>query len=193
MKSNDVEVVKLMLDHKRDNLNIRSISKLLNKDYKNIHNIIKRLEKLSVISLEKFGKSYKIILNKNIHPLIFEAEYLRRKELLKKKEIKIMIDSFNNLSTKLYVFLVFGSYANNTNSKNSDIDLMFILPDASEKEMEREIYNIVGTLPLKIHVNIFKESDFTAMKDSKKITVGSEVIQNNIILYGVESYYEIIK
>lgn len=192
MKAKNVEIITLILENKEKELNIHSISTLLKKDYKTIYTIIKRLEKASIISLERFGKSYKIILNNKIHPLIFEAEYSRRNELLRNKNFSVMLDSFKKLNTKLYVILLFGSYAKNKSNKNSDIDLMFIVPDSSEKELEREIYNIAGTLPLNLHINVFKESDFIAMKDSKKETVGSEAIKNNVILYGIEQYYEMI-
>ena len=97
------------------------------------------------------------------------------------------------MSTKLFILLVFGSYSKKTHTKHSDIDLMFIVPDAEEGKMEKEIYNIASTLPLKLHLNIFKESEFKAMKNSKETTVGSEAIENNIILHGIESYYEMVQ
>ncbi len=88
--------------------------------------------------------------------------------------------------------LLFGSYAKKTQSKESDIDLMFIAPDSDEK-FESKIRNIARIIPLKLHINVFKESEFKAMKNSKILTVGQEVINSNIILYGIENYYELIK
>jgi len=193
MRSKEVEVIRVLLENKEKELNINQIAKLLKKDYKNIHNMIQRLFKMRLVELQNFGKSQKVILVNQMHPLIFEAEYLRRNELLKNKSFSIMINSFEKLSSKLYVLLLFGSYAKNKQTKHSDIDLLFIVPDAAEEKMEREIHNIVRILPLKIHTNIFKETDFKAMKNSKEFTVGSEVIKNNIILHGIETYYTMIK
>lgn len=104
-----------------------------------------------------------------------------------------MYDSFKGMKSKLFVLLLFGSHAKKTQTKYSDIDLLFIVPDESEDKMEKAIQNIAGTLPLEIHMNIFKESDFKAMKNSKEITVGSEAINNNVILCGIEPYYEMIQ
>ena len=70
---------------------------------------------------------------------------------------------------------------------------MFIVTDEAEGSMEKEIQNIASTLPLKLHVNIFKETDFKAMENSKETTVGSEAIKNNIILHGIEAYYELLQ
>ena len=193
MKSKEAEIIKLLIENREKELSINQIAKLLKKDYKNAHNIITRLSKMKVVKLESFGKSYKVILASKAHPLIYEAECIRRQELLKNKDIEVMYDSFKSMRSKLYVLLLFGSYAKKTQTKLSDIDLMFIVPDLAEDKMEKEIQNIAGTLPLKIHVNIFKESDFKAMKNSKEITVGSEAIKNNIILLGIESYYEMLQ
>lgn len=193
MKSREVDVIKLLIENRETELSINQIAKLLKKDYKNAHNIVTRLSKMQLVRLQPFGKSYRVSIVNKAHPLILEAEYNRRKELLKNKDIAVMYDSFKGLRSRLYILLIFGSYAKKTQTKHSDVDLMFIVPDAAEEKMEREIQNIVGTLPLKIHINIFKESDFRTMRNSKEITVGSEAIKNNIILHGMESYYEIIR
>ncbi len=193
MKSKEVDIIRLLIENKEKELSINQIAKLLRKDYKNTHNIVSRLSKMSVVKLQVFGKSHRVTLLAQTHPLIFETECQRRKELLKNKDIAIMHDSFNGLRSKLYVLLVFGSYAKKIQTKHSDIDIMFIVPDAAEEKIEKEIHSIAATLPLKIHVNIFKETDFKAMKNSKEITVGSEAIMNNIILHGIEPFYEIIQ
>lgn len=192
MKSNDVDVLKLLIENKERELNISQIATLLRKDYKNAHNIVTRLSKMQLVQLQPFGKSYSVHLVNQLHPLLFEAEYTRKAALLRNKNIAVMVDSFKAMRSKLYVLLIFGSYAKKTETKHSDIDLMFIVPDAAEEKMEKEIQNIAHTLPLKIHMNIFKESDFKAMKNSREVTVGSEAIKNNVILHGIESYYEIL-
>lgn len=192
MIQNETEILRLLIENKDKDLSINSIAKLLKKDYKNAHNVIKRLEKRSLISLKPFGRSYRVMLDNKTHPLIFEAEYERRSELLKNKDIAIMLESFKNLKTKLFVLLVFGSYSKKTSTKRSDIDLLFIIPDAGQEKIERDIQNIASTLPLKLHLNIFNEADFNAMKSSKETTVGSEAIMHNVILHGIEPYYEII-
>ena len=193
MKGKEVEVIKLLIENRNKDISISQIAKLLKKDYKNTHNIVTRLSKMSLIKLQPFGRSYKVILINKINPLIFEAEYIRRIDLLKNKNISVMCDYLKNLSSKLYILLVFGSYAKKVQTKHSDIDLMFIVPDIAEDKMEKEIQNIAATIPLNIHINVFKENDFKSMKNSKEATVGSEAINNNIIIHGIEPYYEIIQ
>jgi len=192
MRNKEVDVIKSLLQNKEKELSINQLALLLKKDYKNTHNIVMRLSKIKVIDIQPLGKSHRVILINKIHPLIFEAEHLRREELLKNKNLSILFDSFKGLKSKFFVLLVFGSYAKKTQTKHSDIDLLFIVPDSEEEKAEKEIENIAGTLPIKIHTNIFRETDFKAMKNSKEITIGSQAMNNNIILYGIEQYYELI-
>ncbi|MBI2142230.1 nucleotidyltransferase domain-containing protein [Candidatus Woesearchaeota archaeon] len=193
MRGKEVEIIRLLIENREKELSINQIAKLLKKDYKNTHNIVTRLAEAQLVRLQPFGKPYRVTVINKTHPLIFEAEYLRRKELLKNKDLAVMNDSFKALNSKLYVLLVFGSYAKKTQTKHSDIDLMFIVPDAAEEVMEREIQNIASMLPLKLHINIFRESDFKGMKNSKQATVGSEAMKNNVILHGIDSYYEMLQ
>ena len=190
MKEKDI--IKILLENKTKELNISQISKLIKMDYKNVHNIIQRLKKKNIIQLTNFGKSCKVEIVNHIHPIIFEAEYARREEILRNKNISLLMDYFKDFPSKLYVMLIFGSYAKRTQTKESDIDIMFIVPDNDEK-FEKNVMNIVRIIPLKLHINVFKENEFIAMKNSKKLTIGQEAINHNIILYGIENYYELIK
>jgi len=192
MKS-DISIIKVLLENRDKELNILTISKLAKKDYKNTYDVIKRLEKKEILKIGQFGKSNKIQLINQVHPLLFETEYERRNELLKNKDFRVMLNYFRNMHSKLYILLLFGSYAKKTNIKHSDIDLLFIVPDLSEEQMKKEIHSIANTIPLKLHINVFKEADFKAMKNSREITAGSEAMKHNIILHGIEAYYELIK
>ncbi len=193
MKNQDSIIVKTLLEHKEKELSIADLSKLTKKDYKTTHTIVKRLEKNKLVTLQQFGKSYKVALINKVHPLIFEAEYARREEILHDKNLRVMLDYFKKgLKTSLYVLLLFGSYAKKTQTKHSDIDLFFIASDA-DKDFKKKVLNTAQLIPLKLHLNVFNESEFITMKKSKENTVGSEVIKNNIILYGIEAYYELLQ
>jgi predicted nucleotidyltransferase len=191
--NNKLRIISCLLENHTIEVNIRNISEKTGINYKNTYDIIKELEKQGIIKLETFGKSTRVLLIEKINPLIFQAEYTRKETLLKNKNLKVMLEYFKDLGTSMYVMLLFGSYAKGTNTKNSDIDLMFIVPDSLEEEMERKIVSIKEIIPMNIHLNLFSEKDFIAMKESKKTTVGSEAIINNIILHGIEQYYEMIQ
>src|SRR3989338_6530250 len=185
MMRNDVTIIKFLIEHKNEELNIRTFSKQIHMDYKNIHSILKRLETISLIKVELFGKSKRVTLNNTIHPLLFEAEFERRKDVLKDKNIAVMLNSFKRgLKSKMYVLLLFGSYAKKTQMKNSDIDLLFICPDGMEQTFEKDIHRISQSMHLPLHTLFFSESQFIEMAYSRESNVGQEALKNNIILYG---------
>jgi predicted transcriptional regulator/predicted nucleotidyltransferase len=193
MMSREVDVIKHLLRNRENDLNINQIAAELKIDYKNAHNIVKRLWKKDILELKKFGKSLKVTLIEKNDPLIFAAEHSRREELLKDKTFKVVLDNFTrNMESKFYVLLLFGSYAKGTSTKHSDIDLFFIVPDGLSDKYETEIRRIASMLPFELHLNFFEEHDFLKMKNSRDFTVGSEAIKNNILLHGIETYYEMI-
>jgi predicted nucleotidyltransferase len=191
MRNKDAIIIRYLIENKNEELNILKISKELKMDYKNVHSTVKRLEKELLVKLESFGQSSRVKLILQVHPLIFEAEYNRRKEILKDKNLAVMLNDFKNaLKSKCYMLLIFGSYSKKTQTKNSDIDLMFIVPDGKEELFEKEVHRAARSLPLPIHSLVFSEKQFLEMVDAKKSNVGQEALKNNIILYGIETYYE---
>lgn len=194
MRNKDAVIIRYLIENKNKELNILRISKELKMDYKNAYSIVKRLEKESVVRLESFGQSSRVKLISHIHPLIFEAEYQRRKELLKDKNLAVMLNDFKNaIKSKCYALLVFGSYAKKTQTKSSDIDLLFIVPDGKEESFEKEVHRAASSLPLPIHYLVFSEKQFLEMIYARESNVGQEALKNNIVLYGIEAYYELIQ
>jgi len=193
MRNKDTIIIRYLIENKNEELNILKISKELRMDYKNVYSIIKRLEKELLVKLESFGQSSRVKLISQVHPFIFEAEYNRRKELLKDKNLAVMLNDFKNaLKSKCYVLLIFGSYAKKTQTKNSDIDLMFIVPDGKEELFEKDVHRAARSLPLPTHCLVFSEKQLLEMTNAKASNVGHEALKNNIILYGIETYYEMI-
>ena len=193
MRNKDVVIIRFLIERKDEELNILKLSKELRMDYKNVYSIVKRLEKESLVKLESFGQSNRVKLISQVHPIIFEAEYNRRKELLKDKNLVVMLNDFKNaLKSKCYILLIFGSYAKKTQTKNSDIDLMFIVPDGKEEQFEKEVHRIAILLPLQIHYLVFSEKQFLDMVNAKESNVVQEALKNNIILYNIEAFYEMI-
>src|SRR3989344_5318040 len=127
MKDRNVDVVKYLIENKDKESNILSIAKSLKMNYKNAFDIVKRLEREKLVVLKKFGSSKKMEINKAIHPIIFEAEYARQKEVLKNKNILVMLNQIKkDVGSALYILLLFGSHAKKTQTRSSDIDIMFI-------------------------------------------------------------------
>lgn len=186
----EIKVLKSLIENKGGGT-IREISKSVKIDYRIAHTAVERLFKKGLLERKKIGNSWQIKFSGKFSQEVFESEYQRKESVLKNTDIKIMLNSIlENIGSRMFVLLLFGSYAKGKAAKNSDIDLMFIIQD---KKMEDKIEDAIRILPLKIHLVIFTENDFIAMKKSKDVTVVSEAIKNNIILYGIEQYYGLLR
>ena len=193
MRNKEPAIIKFLIGHKNEELNILNISKAMKMDYKNTYSIIKRLEKMSLVKIETFGQSSRVKLIDLVHPIIFEAEFERRKEILRDKNFVVMLNSFKRaIKSNLYILLLFGSYAKKTQTKSSDIDLMFICPNNFQEFFEKDVNRVSRSMPLPLHPLVFSESQFIEMINAKESNVGQEALKNNVILYGIEPYYKMI-
>ncbi len=187
MNRKDIDVLKALIGN-GERTNISQLSKKLGMNYKNVYTVVKRLKSDGIIFLEKFGNTYICVLRKSPHPLIFQAEYERRKKLLKNKNFKILHEKLNSLKFP-FIALLFGSYARGKQTKGSDIDILTVCEKGREKYIERAI----SLLPLKIHLTAIDCEEFMSMAKSREFTVVSESMKNNIILVGIEDYWRLVE
>lgn len=183
------QIIKVLLERQEEELNISTIAKYSGVDYKNTYVAVKDLEKHGILTLKSFGKTTRVILNNKVHPLIFEAEFERRKVLFEKnKDFLIIYKRLSELQFPCIV-LLFGSHAKGKATKHSDIDLLIVC----EEKRERKIQEVFDLFPLKIHPTFTNFDDFTKMLKTKEFNVVLEAVKNNIILIGIEDYYRLIE
>lgn len=169
--------------------------KIGKKSYSWVFNLIKKLQKENVISIEKKGRQNLCKLNLE-NPLTLN--YIAIAEIFNFKEKKLPYREinkiFNLIPESYFIFLVTGSYAEGKATKKSDLDIVVIVNDGINA---KEILNILsqkGELMIpKIHPYVFKKSEFLEMLLSKEINYGKLIIENRIIVFGAENYYLILK
>ena len=184
----EIEIIKLFIREKKPKT-IREISRALEKDYKIIHTAVQLLVNKSIIITETIGSSTLCRLSNNYGIEVYTAESERREKILQNKNIEQINKEINTkIKTSFYILLLFGSYAKNKQTKNSDIDLIFI---SNEKDFENKVSDIINLIPLKVHALTFTEEEFIRMNNNKELNVVKEAIENNIILYNTEGYYKI--
>ena len=89
----------------------------------------------------------------------------------------------------IFIVLAFGSIVKKTNIQKSDIDICII---SDNKLKTQELISKLGLLPLKLEIQNFSVKEFESMLEKKQNNLASEIIKNNVILYGVENYYNLI-
>ncbi|HLC96252.1 MAG TPA: hypothetical protein VJH97_02935 [Candidatus Nanoarchaeia archaeon] len=182
--------------------------------YVTVHKIIPLLLGRRLIKLEKKGNTNLISVDfENAKIGDLSSAILSEKDTLMKKYPPVAIltkDIEDALSGKLYILLLFGSYAKEiprqslvslSNSKefdkkekkDSDVDLLFIVSNRKDIEFYKEKINKALRLStLKNDFNIVTTDDFVDMLN-QKYTVGREAFEQGIVLFGTEPYYAMVR
>lgn len=182
------KVIKLLIE-KKTPLSIRKISKLLGTDYKNTFNTIKGISP-DILLEDKKGNINLIEIKLSPNIEIFDVENKRTNHFLEEnKKIKIIKDDIISMSYPFFIVLLFGSYVKGGKTQKSDIDLCIISDNKQRSEKLIEKLRLIS-LPLEVHD--FTSDEFESMLDKKGDNLGKEIVKNNIILFGVENYYNLI-
>lgn len=148
---------------------------------KNISLILIELQKKGVLIYETSGNRKYYSLNFS-NPLIVDYillfEKLRKIEFLEKN--KFLIDFLENIKGE--IVCVFGSYAKNTQRKNSDIDILVVGGESSEKIIKEGKKYGIKTQIFGFSLNDFKSSF------GKKSILFKEISSDHILIKGGEKF-----
>ena len=178
-------ILKLLIGTKQK-FSIRKLSQLREINYKSAYNAVMKLAQQKLITLEKLGNTNLCSFNNHFNPLVFAVEYERRADLIKDKNFKVLYSTLKEIQLS-FITLLFGSFAKKTTTKHSDIDLLII------SEKNTEIEQVLLLIPLEIHPTIISHKDFIAMAKSREFSVVSEAMKKNVILKGIEDYYQLLE
>ena len=174
------------LAKQRKAFTMNELSKILNIPYATFHRTIHKLRDL--VQIQTIGSSKLLSLNnipimKSYLAISSEEEKL---EFLKNQQIIKLIHE--DLNTKEVVVL-FGSYANNTQKKNSDIDIL-VLNSNAKKSIS--FNNTELLLNKEINPMFFTFKEFKLMLNSKEENVGKQALKKHIILNNPEKFWEVV-
>lgn len=180
---------------------ILEISKKLKIGYRPAYNHITEMEKQGIIAVKKIGMSKQCLLNlenSRCRHLLEEADMIKQADLFKRKPIlekltKKLTDQFTG---DIHSIVLFGSYAKGTETKTSDIDMLFILADLKNKNIREGIERECGSLQYshstKISPLITDATEFKKMLNAKELNIGKETREYGIPLYGSEFFWRLI-
>ena len=176
-----IKILKYLLEDKKHR-NILEISKAINTNYSNTYSNIKKLEELDI---KKIGNTKQVEIIPKLTKNLYIAEFERKEELIKSEIFRNIERKVDKTKNPFLIVLVFGSSLISKNPK--DIDICVIANDTISIEEE------LRTLSYNIDLNVFTSQEFIEMISLKENNVGNEIIRNNVILKGIENYYEILE
>ena len=119
------QILMFLIGNPEEQLTIRGLSKRLNKSYTLMYNNIHDLEKKNIIVKQKVPPAQIIKLNEFVDVEIsIEIELIRKNLFLMEQPwIKLMLkDLLTSVNNPFFIILVFGSYAKEKQTINSDLD-----------------------------------------------------------------------
>jgi predicted nucleotidyltransferase len=199
-----LKIIGLMRKNLGRGLTILEISKQLKIGYRPAYNHIIEMEKEGIIKIDRIGSAKQCSLDfssaKTRH--LLETLDIERKEEMYKESPKIrLVDNLISKLTEKFIseiqsIVLFGSYAKGTATKQSDIDLLFIVSNIKDKALresiERESASYQYSHNIKLSPLITNIAEFQNMLKSKELNVGKEVKEYGISLYGHEIFWRII-
>ena len=180
--TNYLKILSLYRTDYEASFHIRAMAKLLDTSHVTILPHLKHLEQIKILQHEKVGRNKQYLLNKtNIltkYYLVTTEQLATINYLEKNFIIKKLAEHLNNLDTAAPIIL-FGSYADNSATDESDIDLFCI--GTLTKDQTSQIKKFETTFGKKINIKTATTENFNTGLRTGDILI-KETVKNHIIL-----------
>jgi predicted nucleotidyltransferase len=193
LNKNHIKILEKMIKSLRSEYTLMDLSRELKQDYSRTYKDIDFLITLGLITSRKVGKSRVIGLDfSKYHPEYALVEIERLNNILKNKNISSIYDKILKIN-KPFVCVLFGSYASGKFGKNSDIDLLFVIPeDYDLNKFENTAKNNLAMYNIDINV-VTENSLFEMLAHPEKMNVGNELLKNHVTLFGADYFINLVR
>ncbi len=168
------EIILVLL---KNEAHLREIARILNESHSTILRKINVLFKENVLDYKREGKNKVFFIKKNLKAknYVYSAEIYKLNKLLKNHpQLSVIFEDIKKNFLKGMIIL-FGSYAKGIPKHDSDIDIYL---ETNDNRLKNKIKEINSKLSIKI-----------GKFDTKSLLI-KEIINNHIILRGLEDFYE---
>ena len=169
--------IKIVLALLKSENHVRGLARILGPNQTNIARKVQELSKENIVDFKQEGRNKVFFLKKTLEAkqYTYSAEMQKLIDAIKKyPSLRKIIEAIKK-NEKISIAILFGSYAKNTASKESDIDIYI---NTKDTKVKREVEIIDSKINVKIGIY---NNDSLLIK---------EIDKNHVIIKGVESYYE---
>ena len=186
-------ILQLLLSRSEEQWSIRKIARALEKSYTLTYHNIQALLKEEVLESHSLPPAHMIQIKEDAPAnILIETERKRAEAFLEKYGwMRLYLNDILKTAKPFFIMIIFGSYAKGIETKNSDIDILFIVPvkeNIASMEHTEQAYTKVKKSIITLDVQNFSEM----IKNPKVLNVGNEARKYHIILHGAEQYYHIL-
>jgi len=188
------QILQLLLSRPEERLSIRGIARLLGKSYTLTYNNVQGLVKQGFVEKQSIPPAQVIQLKESIPSnVLVDIERKTAEVFLEKHSwIQLYLKDVLNAASPFFIMFVFGSYAKGTQTKDSDLDLLVIVPKKEKipvMEKATQQYTKVKKGIIVVDAQNFAEM----IKNPEELSVGIEAKKQHILIYGAEQYYQLLK
>lgn len=193
LSKNSLKVLSVLISSIQEH-NLHSLASVTGFSVMGISKIVRQLEKKQIITINKFGKSCLLRINKSWQNFLFFslAEQYKRNDFLQKHPSLngFILQLQEKLRTKAEFALIFGSYASGEESSVSDLDILIV---SSEK---KEVFKIIKNLSVLLNINlspfVVTKAEFVSQA-RKKHRLYREIIDGKrIMITGEYEYWKLV-
>lgn len=200
-----MKIIELMRSDLDKGLTILDISKQLKIGYRPAYNHLIEMGKEGIVKIDKVGSSKQCklnLINQNTKHLLQSLDIIKKENIYKSNpKLKMIIEGLISKLTEKFIsdlhsIVLFGSYAKGTATKQSDVDLVFIVNDLKNKQIreliERESASYQYSYNIKVSPLITDIEELKKMLNAKELNVGKELRDYGISVYGHEMFWRVI-
>ncbi len=181
----NILIILSYLAKKNDSFTLLELSSRTKIPYSSLYRTVNRIEDLVDIQVKGKSKLVKIKWSDVSKAYLVIASYEEKKQLLERHSLMKRIDMQSKDIT-----LIFGSYAKNLQTKNSDIDVMVI---NKKGDKTANYSNLEMLFDIKINPMFFSEKEFKAMLKDKGENVGKQAMKDHVLLTGFNEFWSLVR
>jgi len=197
------KIIRLFYDNQNSKYTINEISKNTDVSYSYVHRQVEELkDKKFLIVDEQSNRKYchPNYKNPDVKTSFIKVSNDVKDEFFKQKNKlfflveKLIADLPQKTDFNLLSMVLFGSTVKGTSTKQSDIDLFFIVSSKEEYDetIEAECHTLTRGFNLAINPLVSEPTSFINMLKDKKNNVAKDLLKNKIILFGAEKFWELV-
>ena len=121
-------------------------------------------------------------------------QYLEAQNNLNFLQLKVISEIIKKIPIKNYSIIMFGSYAENKQTKNSDLDICLLIDNKeTEKKIKPYINEIKLNYSIKIDEHYITFEDFVKMLLREEENLAKQIFIKHKLFYNSEIYYQLLK
>jgi predicted nucleotidyltransferase len=158
-----------------------------------IFNGLKKLSNANLIIQRRKGNINLYMLDVRNPMLIQTLQFMEAQKTYNFPRLDVIRKMIDRIPVKCYCIIVFGSYAEGKQTKDSDLDICFLIESESDgKKIKPHFNDIKLSSSVDIDDHYITFGDFIKMLLREEENLGKQIFRNHKIFFCADIYYKLI-